>query len=157
MSLLSLINPKPKYYISIYDCPIGTFESILKTLDYSKLCYEGKMKDSTLSDVWIKIYSEFIEVFGTPDTYKRYMALRVKWVTEQRKIWCNGQKYRESFAQIYKQEADEITKGVKDDFHKAIAYVSKEMRFRINPKEITVFEFYGYVKLLEKNGEEVRK
>lgn len=142
---------KPRYYVSIHDCPIGVFEAVLDKKEYHKLCFEGTMSEDQLHDIWIKIYSEFIKTFGLPETYERYVSLRLKWCSEQVRIWCKGQNYRESFAAIYKSEYESLLLDVKSEFHKAIAYVSKEMGFRVPPNETTVFEFYGYIKHLN-NG-----
>ena len=149
-------KPKPKYYVSIHDCPIGVFNAVISDKAIYKLCYEGEMKESELIEIWEKIYSEFIKEFGTPDHYQKYISLRKKWAKEQYSIWVKGKKYRESFAEIYKREYEAMVTEVSNDFHKAVAYVSKEMKFRVDPKEVTVFEFYGYIKLLEENGKEAR-
>ena len=144
----------PKYYVSIHDCPIGVFQNILQGGNYSLLCYDGKLSEEELNDIWFKIYDEYIRAFGVPELYSKLIKLRIKWGKEQERIWIKGDKYRESFAAIYKHEAEELTKGIKDEFHEALAYISKSMGFRVDPKVVTVYEFYGYVKALEKNGKQ---
>ena len=150
---LSPIRKKAKYYVSIYDCPIGVFQQVLEKGSYHLLCYDGKLGEDELNEVWLKIYAEYIDTFNVPDKYKKYMSLMEKWAITQEKIWIKGQKHLKSFATIYKAEAESMLTGIKSEFHETLAHVSKIMRFQI-PLTTTVYEFYGYVKAIEKNGKE---
>lgn len=158
MNLLFFSKPKAKYYVSIHDCTISVFNIILKTKDYSKVCYEGKLKEDEAFETWIKIYSEFIKEFGTPDEYKEYIQIRKKWAAEQVNIWIKGQEYRKSIAEMYRRQYEAIMLTPdEDNFSKTIGIVSKEMGFRVDPTVVTVYEFYGYKNLIEENVKEARK
>lgn len=148
-----LTKSKAKYYVSIYDCPIGVFQQVLEKGSYHLLCYDGKLSEDELHEVWLKIYAEYIDTFNVPDKYKNYMSLMTKWAITQEKIWIKGEKHLKSFATIYKAEAESMLTGIKSEFHETLAHVSKIMRFPI-PLTTTVYEFYGYVKAIENNGKE---
>ena len=141
---------KSDCYDSIHNLPIGIFQQIIKTGNHSLLIKKGKENDKYLSDKWHRIYDEFLKEFGVPDQYKQYIKLKLKWAKEIERVWLKGEKWRLSFADIAKMEAEQLINNIESDFTETLAYVSKGMSFRVNPNTVTVYEFYSYVKTLEK-------
>lgn len=145
-------SKKSKCYLSIYDLPIEVFYNIIQTGNCNLLCYSGKIKESEALTQWEKIYEQFINKFGIPPQYKKHLKLKIKYCNELRKIHIQKQYYRKPFALRYRNEAEQLIKQEKQDLYEALAYLSKNMQFRIDPKVTTVAEYYGMVSILEKQA-----
>jgi len=141
---------KSDCYDSIHNLPIGIFQKIIKTGNHSLLIKKGKESDKFLSKKWHQIYDEFLKEFGVPDQYRQYIKLKLKWAKEVERVWLKGERWRQPRVDIAKHEAKQLITGIESDFAETLAYVSKGMSFRVNPNTVTVYEFYSYVKTLEK-------
>lgn len=150
--LLNIFSRKKrKVYDSIHSLPIMIFNNVIKNNDPTLLVIEGEFKPMELIVVWEKIYSEFIDEFGLSETYLHYIRIKKKWANEMYRVWVKGEKYRQAFAEIHLEESSKLQQSNEDTFTKDIALLSKHMGFRINPHEITVFEYYSYIKSIESN------
>jgi hypothetical protein len=137
------------YYDSIDNCPCWNFDKVISTGDYSFLFIaesDNKIKPSELEKIWENIYDEFIKEFGISDEYKQYLENMGLYVQCIDAAYNGGDKSQLTMAEVNRRRAEEFLKG-NDKNISVYAVVSKFMRFPCKPKELTVKEFYGYLKL----------
>ena len=131
--------------------PVWNWWKIHETKDLSYLLKEDKKLTHHAEGVFDSIYSDFIRIFGVSENYKQYLNKLVEIELAEIDMLLNDDKSLETFIDIMKVELDDL-KSVQGDgtyMDTAIA-VEKNMGFKINTKDISVFEFYSYIKSLEK-------
>ena len=139
---------KYKYYDSIHNLPMQIWDTINAGGAYSELVYKGKTKDD-LRPVWAKIYDEYLAEFGLNKAYKEYIELLVDEAELLEDCYINGNKLSRTFANVKAQEAEQLIKGLGTNSHSTtLAHVSKFMGFSVNLMKVTVFEYMGYLKLM---------
>ena len=120
----------------------------METGEVDRLCISGKVRQTRLVRVWESILVDFVNEFDIADSYRRYLELMKKACILYKKAYCDGDKINWTLAKVKEAEAEEIMQSIPEpDFNKLLAQVSKFMGYRINPNEVTVKEFYGYLKL----------
>lgn len=143
---------KTNYHKSIDTCPIGVFQSILKGADLSKLTTKGKPKAKQLAKAWETIYDEYLRLYGIPKGFQDYCNKKIQAGEMFILSLQDGQRWKRAIYEMINEEAESaIESQHTEEFEKVLAYTSKKIGFRLNPKEITVREFYGYLTL--SNGE----
>lgn len=150
--MITLRKTIKKAYNSIKDLPIINFNEVITKNNLKYLIIEGKHTDAELTLIWSNIYNEFINEFGLPENYKSYLRLKIKWSKEVKRVWIDGEIYRQAFADIYEEQANNLLTGIESNLGKTIAQVSESMGFRVNPKETTVYEFYNYINHLNEKS-----
>ena len=129
---------------SIDNMPIKLFDDVSRTQDFTLLnCKDAKKQ-------WTKVYNEYIERFGLPKNFERYLEL----MSEALELYydsMNGERYKYTLAQVKHKQANDLMKGQSADIHKRAAQLSKFMGFKVDVNTTTVSEFYNYSKL-EQNG-----
>lgn len=147
----------PKYYKSIYDCPAKIFHEVMAgELPKTALCYKGRPSQKKANRIWDEISNEYIKEFDIDQNYKTYLKKMLTACEYWKLAYVDGIKPYKIWA---KKEAAEalvllggIRAGGKRSYAKAAASVSRAMGFYIKANEVTVAEFYGYVKTMESNG-----
>lgn len=121
--------------------PIGYFLSVLVSFGLILLVLLYKENPAK---VWEKIYDEFIQRIGLSKEYtdyieriKRVALLECEWVIEPSPI-------NKAQLMIERMQLEDTQKQKNVEYSKIIAQVSKSQGYRINPKEVTVLEFYSY-------------
>ena len=146
------MGPTLKLYKSIDELPIWNFEKINKTSDLGYLYseYQEKPKIDNLDDVWEAIYNEFIKEFGLSQYFLDWLNLRLQALELYREAYVEGEKYKRVLAKVKEAEADELMSSNSTQDNNVYAIVSKSMGFRVDPKQVSVKEFYQYLKLAQK-------
>lgn len=139
-----------KCHESIYELPIILFNKCIKENSLRFLIISGSYTEDELLEKWENIHKELIETFGVPYEYGVYLRLMKMRAKELKRVWINGEKYRESFAELYRQRALEFIKSEEVDFFSNMSELSRAVGFRLNPNEVTVGEYFGYVRSLER-------
>jgi len=138
-----------QYYNSIDTLPCFNFDKVISTGDYTHLYIEGAeqtLQPDELENLWLTIYDEFIKEFGISEQYKAWLEQMGLYVQCLDAAYNGGDRTQLTFAEINKRRADELIK--KNDNNISIyAVVSKFMGFPCKAKELSVKEFYGYLKL----------
>lgn len=125
-------------YDSIDNMPIAVFSKIMRTGDFSEI---GEQ-------VWIKIFDEYIDAFGLGE-YESYLRLQQEAVKNYFLAYCKGQMHLVTIAELKERQAEEMISETDSlSLEKAAAAVSKFMGFRVNVAEVSVKEFYTYIKLM---------
>lgn len=143
-----------EYYTSIENLPIYNWFAIQKSNDVisllkvQRVVNEDERKE--LTQVFEFIWREFVDAFGVSDTMRSVLELRRDILVETCDMYLNNDRSRLTFINIKKKELEKIlntqeTKGIDN----TKGYVEKYLGFRLNSKEVTVKEYYGYVKMLE--------
>lgn len=143
------------YYKSIDDLPIYNWLKIQETNDISWMLKTNhslnEVHKGILTVAFDNIYSQFIDAFGINPaleeilTIKRDIAvLTVDMMLEKDRSLIN-------FIEIKERELKAlIASKNQGSVMEVTAYVEKYMQFKINTKEVTVREFYGYINLMKK-------
>ena len=127
-------------YRSIEDLPIWNYTKILECGDFEKY---GVL---TLED-WLTIEEEFFNQIGFGEGYFNNLRSRAKIVQLKAKYYLSGDSFLKT---LIRAEEDKLNIDAKPDstnFSELVATVSKKMGFRVDPKVISVVEFYAYLKL----------
>lgn len=142
---------QPKYYDSINNLPIQVWFDIHKNSDYSKLVINSvKMNDALLiklSNVWFKIYDQFMEEFGLSDEYMANLRTKVQLAKYQAELILTGQRHFRTLIKIEKEKI-RLDKAAPVDPIKldaACAKMSKFYGFHLNSNKLTVSQYYSYI------------
>jgi hypothetical protein len=147
------MNELKPYYNSIDNIPCWNFDKIISTGDYFFL-FKGqpeKINSKELEKIWENIYDEFIKEFGISEQFKMYLERMGAYVQCLDMAYNGGDKSQLTMAEINKRRAEDYLKS-NESKHDIYAVVSKYMGFPCKAKELTVKEFYGYLKLASTNG-----
>jgi len=132
-------------YKSIDELPIYNYNKILETGDFKEYGVE------TAED-WENIEKEFFYKIGYSEKYFEILRIRTQIVLNKAKYYKGGDNLLKTLIEVdkakLKQTIGETTGG---DFNNMVAQVSKFMGFRIDVKEVSVIEFYNYLKVAQ-NG-----
>lgn len=135
-----------KYYDSIYNCPIGIFDRIVKSRDYSLLLISGKKKRKfDFENVWEKIYDQFIEKFGLSEKFKDYIRYKLEALKLYKLAYLNGQRDKIPMAQVRMIQANESLGEYESDLNRIAFQIAKHIG-RIDTNVVSVDEFYSYLK-----------
>ena len=141
-----------KYYDNIKQLPVAVFSEVSKTGDLQQLVISGGVSKKQLVKAWQDITGQFIKEFGLNESYKKYLSLMTQVILLNHDIYVKGQKWKKIKAKVKSNQANSLISlqgAVR--FSEQIAEISKKMGFRVDPYEVSVFEFYGYIKHLN-NG-----
>lgn len=133
-----------KYYDSIDNCPIASFQSILKGGSYKKMHVKGFYNEKKAFSSWKKVFDEYINEFGLPASYVNY--LNKKSIAAD--YWSKSvdDKFNRTLAEMQEREAVMVMSSEEgEDFKSILKKVSQNMGFRVDPNVISVREFYSYV------------
>jgi hypothetical protein len=114
------------------------------------LCYKGSISDKFAFELWEKIYAGFVDEFGLPKDYVKYLEGKLKAV----KLWNDsingGKRHLKALAQIEDIKAEQFLKDdIESNINLVSANLSKYMGFRLDVDNISTKEFYTYVELLK--------
>lgn len=143
---------KRKAYSTIYELPILKFNKCIKENNLNHLVIEGRYSKDELLPIWEGIQSEIIIEFGVDENYKRFIRLMKMRSKELIRVWIKGEKYRMAFANIYLERANKIVEKKESNLTENLAIISKAMNSRLPYQEVTVAEYFSYIKLLEKQA-----
>lgn len=139
------------YYSSIDELPCWNFDKVIETGDFSFLCKDGEHHTDNLAGVWHDIYDEFIQAFGVSEAFKMYINKMQQFVEHLDNAINGGDRSQLTMAEVRRRQAEDYMKTQQVGEVSIYAIVSKYMGFPCRPKEVTVKEFYEYLKMA-KNG-----
>jgi hypothetical protein len=133
--------------------PVWNWWKIHETKDLKYLLKQDKKLTPHADIIFDKIYSEFISIFGVGENYKQYLEKLKEIAIAEIDMVLDKDPAMETFIDIMKVELEEIKNaGSGGTYMDTAIAVEKNMGFKLNTKEISVFEYYSYIKSLEKNG-----
>ena len=142
-----------RYYQDLEELPIWNWWKIHESKDFKYLLKEDKKLTEHAPLIFDALYSEFISIFGVGDSYKTYLdKLKEIRIAEIDMVLFDDPSM-ETFIDIMKTELDDIKMANSGGTYMDTAIaVEKNMGFKLNTKEISVFEYYSYIKSLEKSA-----
>jgi len=148
------LKTQEKCWVSIDEMPLENWIKITEDGEYQYVC---KNPDDVigvdLAEAWYKINDEYINRYGLGPLYMRLL----KKMKEKAILELNYVQSRDRFklTEISLAEAElrsmMSNRGEGIGIREALIHLSKYMGFRLNPKEITVSEFFN---IRDKHGKE---
>jgi hypothetical protein len=137
-----------KYYQSIKECPMYNWIELYEKSDITQLSKTGKVCKRAES-VYEKLQDEIINEFGINEDFLRILKLKIQIELLYAEQIESGNKSNQIFIDIKEIDCrDLMNKQTKIDLFETIIAIEKSLGFKINPKRLTVFEFYKYQKVI---------
>lgn len=137
--------------------PLENWIRITEDNEYQYVCKDPEnISGVNLEEAWCKVNDEYIEKYGLGDIHMRML----KKMKERALLQLDYVKSRDRFklTEIMLAEADlksmMSNRGESIGIREALVHLSKYMGYRLNPKEITVSEFFN---IRDKHGKENNK
>lgn len=141
-----------KYYTSIEDLPVFNWWKLHEKNDFKQVLRRSKDKiDDRLVDVVKDLQNEFILTFGIDENYAAFLRKQIQIELLKIKILKTGDRIYENDVDILEIELEELTSKEEDkSINSATISVEKWMGFKLDVKKISTFEYYSYIKAIEK-------
>lgn len=142
-------------YNSISNLPLYIWEEIHKT---NKLSYLIKTKVEVkncpqLASIWANIYNEYLLEFGLSEKYNDILNLKRQIAIKQAEYIITNDRILLTYINLDKENLKVLTKPIAkvSNFRENIINIEKIQGVKINPMNITVLEYFNYLKHLS-NG-----
>ena len=141
------MNTSAVYWESIREMPLDNW---IKCTDGDLTFVRktpGKKKELTTKDFeqWGKIYDDYINQFGLSELYKKLLELMRKKALLELEFVTTGQRFK--LTEIELTEAKLKTalsnNGEGLTIEQSLIYLSKWVGFHLNPRKITVLEYFN--------------
>ena len=141
-----------KYYLSIEELPVWNWWKLHEKNDFKQVLRRSKGKlDKRVVDVVKELQNEFIQTFGIDENYANYLRKQIQIELLKIKILKTGDRIYENDVDILEIELEELTSKEQDKaLNSATISVEKWMGFKLDVKKISTFEYYSYIKAIEK-------
>ena len=114
--------------------------------DYKDMLVSGKYSGERAKVAYIRVFDQYVQEFGLPREYSEYLQQMVWAAEEYAESIKPGERWRLTLAQAKENEAKMLLgEGSNTSFSVTCAQISRAIGFGINPKTVTVAEFYGYL------------
>ena len=142
-----------EYIDNIDDCKALTFFQICSNeKDFDALRLSGRKSKQKALKAWLNLYNDYLKNFGLPENYAQYLKLMIK----ANKVWIdvtvNKKKSRRRKAQLIESEALQLindeNKSNSNEIGVICAKLSKYLGFHVDATQISVRQFYSYLKML---------
>ena len=137
--------------------PLDNWIRITEDGEYQYVCKDPEnVKGVDLAEAWYVIHDEYLERYGLGGLYKRLLQK----MKEKALLQLDYVETRDRFKLTQIGLAEEELKSMLSNrgegvgIREALVHLSKYMGFRLNPKEITVSEFFN---IRDKHGKENHK
>ena len=140
----------PEYYDSIENCPIYSYWKVLQTKNKAHLLKCDSNRDipndlqHSILAAWDKIESEIIDLRLKDSSFQLKMNEELRFLRKKLKAVLSDSAYDKT---VYNQELKKRQKENENDsgtydVWKICAAMSRYMKFRVDPREFTVVEFF---------------
>lgn len=145
-----------KLYTSIDELPVYNWVEIHATGDINLLVKQRRVLPATnIVAQWQALYNEFYTRFGKTKEFLEYLKKQQKLTLMLIDNALEFDSARDIHIKVLENDLQKFTdKGQAFDFYENVAVVGKFAGYRINPKEVTVSEYYGMIKTMEKQAKE---
>lgn len=121
-----------------------------KTGDNKYLLKKNKKDDGRGEEAYSELQKSFIAAFGLSDRYKDILKKRLEIVIYGLDKHITGDKTKETFANIAKNELEDMLNQKVPSPEKLKIYIEKQLGFRLNLSKISVYDYFTYAR--ELNG-----
>ena len=104
--------------------------------------------------LWASIYDEYLEEFGISKDYKDILKAKRKIANLQADYIIKGERILLNFINIEKNALESMYDSTKkgSTFRDSLVHLEKIQGIKINTKEITVADYYNYLRSIKNNG-----
>ena len=121
--------------------------------DLKYLLRSNKKLTNHSAKIFDNLYSEFISIFGVSKSYKEYLEKLVEIETAEIDRVLLKDETMQTFIEIMQIELEELkARTMGGSYIDGAIAIEKFMGFKLNQKEVSVFEYYSYIKNLEKSA-----
>lgn len=139
-----------KYYLSIKDCPMYNWIRLYEEQDLKYLIKTGRIcKRAEIA--YNRLQDQVIDNFGVNEDFLKIIRNKIKIELYYAKQIATGDRSTQAFIDILEiQNNDLASKQTRGDIYELVIAVEKIMGFKINPKKISIYDFYKYTNELKK-------
>jgi hypothetical protein len=146
-----------EFYKTIEDMPVYNWNKIIEKQLYQYVLIDLKEhkeeNELEYKQQFEVLYNEFLDTFGINDHLKSIIELQNEIVLYKIDIALTGDKSLTALQQLAEQKLQKKIEVKKTSTNLVKVHIEKFMGFRIDEKQVTVYEYYNYLKALE-NGKE---
>lgn len=141
-----------KYYTSIEDLPVWNWWKLHENNDVSLVLRDKKDKvDESVVDVIKALQNEFIVTFGIDENYASSLRKQIEIELLKIKILKTKDRSFNTMIKILEIELQDLTSKEQDrSVGGATIAIEKWMGFKLEIKKVSTFEYYSYIKAIEK-------
>lgn len=141
-----------KYYISIEELPVYNWWKLHEKNDFKQVLRNEKDNiDGRVVEVVKELQNEFIAIFGIDENYAAFLRKQIQIELLKIRVVKTGDRSLENQIDILEIELEELTNREEDKgLNTATIAVEKWMGFKLDTKKISTFEYYSYIKAIEK-------
>ena len=145
-----------KKFDSIDNLPMYNWKQIHDTNELKWLFVDKVKCENTqeLETIWAAIYDEYLREFGLSNEYKdilkakrKIAELQADYIVKEDRILLN---YINIEQNALESMYDTTKKG--SSFRDSLVHLEKMQGIKINTKEITVADYYNYLRSIKENG-----
>ena len=141
-----------RYFLSIKELPVYNWWLLHEENDFKHLLRNPKAKlNNRCKKVSLTLQNECIDTFGLDNNYKEYLNKKIDIELLKIKISLTGDKSHQIFIDIMEIDLARLSSQEKEkDLNQNTIAIEKYMGFSLDTKKITVFQYYSYIKSIEK-------
>ncbi len=139
------------YYTTIEDLPVYNWNKIIEEQKYNYILLnpsEKKFDVNKCKNQFALLYEEFIDVFGINEQLRGIIELQNE-ITIYKIDIALGEKSLEALLKLTETKLKKKLEKKESKGNLTKVYIEKFLGFRLNEKEVTVYEYYNYIKALE--------
>ncbi len=152
----NLLSKYSKKYSSIDDLPMYNWKKIHDTneLKWLFVTKQEVENNELLEKRWALIYDEYLNEFGLSDEYKEILNVKRKIANLQADYIIKGDRVILNFINIEKNALESLydTSKKGSSFRESLVHLEKMQGIKINTKQITVADYYNYLRSIKNNG-----
>lgn len=143
---------KSRYYNSIEELPVLNWWKLHEEDNLNWLLKNPNKKVNIYAaGILKKVKGEFIDVFGIDEKYKTYLDKIRELELIEINIALGGAKSLKNKANMLEIDLEDLLNKEEIQVHNhGVMHIEKYMGFKLDIKSTTVYEFYSYVKEIEK-------
>jgi len=144
--------PPLKTYSSIHNCPIKVWFDIHKTSDCLLLLTEPQEitpeQTNELWSIWDKIYNEYIAEFGFTEEFLADLNEKIELANYKAEFVITGDRYFRTMIRVHEERMKVNSTSEKEPpkLEVLLAKMSKHYGFKLSSRELTIAEYYSYLK-----------
>jgi hypothetical protein len=141
-----------KYYNSIQEMPMRKWIELGKSGELKLVHLEGNFDPKTAFYIVTKLKDQIIDTFGITDITRQIIRKKIEIENLYYKLIIKNDLSQKTFIQIKEYELEKLLSqktNAEQDYFNSVTLIIKEGLTNKNTETITVYEYYGAIKLLE--------